>query len=321
MFWILLWYVVIVSQGLIAIFEELFESMEHRICLRPLYANFKKKLIRDLMMGVAKATYIQEWEAKMKELKIVNEGVWDWLMKMPTKSWCKHAFSFYPKCDVLMNNIYKAFNNTILVARDNSMLKMCEVIRNYLMNKNSTLRQKVDRWEKWACPKPRYRLDKEVEKSSSWTPIWSKDEIFQVVHIHTKYSFMVDIAKRRCACNFWELVGILCRHAVVALGFMMQRPDEFFYDCYSKQRYLDCYDNNVSPINGEDIWPEVEVEEMLPPSYKRGPDRPKKQRRGEPDEDPNKGRTTTTYRCTKCNKHGHNTRSCISQVTDPEAKK
>jgi hypothetical protein len=122
------------------VFEEMFESVEHRLCLRHLYANFKKKfgggtLIRDLMMGAAKATYIQEWEAKMKELKAIKEPAWEWLMKIPTKSWCKHAFSFYPKCDVLMNNISEAFNSTILVARDKPVLTMCEWIRSYLMNR------------------------------------------------------------------------------------------------------------------------------------------------------------------------------------------
>jgi hypothetical protein len=308
------------------VFEEMFESVEHRLCLRHLYANFKKKfgggtLIRDLMMGAAKATYIQEWEAKMKELKAIKEPAWEWLMKIPTKSWCKHAFSFYPKCDVLMNNISEAFNSTILVARDKPVLTMCEWIRSYLMNRNATLRQKVDRWNQRIMPKPRYRLDKEVEMSGNWTPIWSKNEIWQVVHIHSKHSFIVDVSKRSCTCNFWELVGIPCRHAVAALGYRQQTPEDFVDDCYSKARYIDCYDNNVSPINGEDMWPEVDVEEMLPPAYKRGPGRPKKLRRREPDEDPNKGRTATTYRCTKCNKHGHNTRSCISQVIDPEAQK
>ncbi|KEH16587.1 hypothetical protein MTR_0140s0100 [Medicago truncatula] len=39
--------------------QKMFESVEHRLCLRHLYANFKKKfgggtLIRDLMMGAAK---------------------------------------------------------------------------------------------------------------------------------------------------------------------------------------------------------------------------------------------------------------------------
>jgi hypothetical protein len=142
-----------------------------------------------------------------------------------------------------------------------------------------------------------------------------------VGHIQSKHIFIVDIAKRSCSCNFWELVGIPCRHAVAALGYRQQKPEDFVDAYYSKAKYIECYDNNVSPINGEDMWPEVEVEEMLPPSYKRAAGRPKKLRRREPDEDPNKGRTTTCYRCTKCGKNGHNMRSCLSQVTDPEAAK
>ncbi|CAL5183441.1 unnamed protein product [Lathyrus oleraceus] len=67
--------------------------------------------------------------------------------------------------------------------------------------------------------------------------------------------------------------------------------------------------------------PEVDMEEMLPPSYKRGPERPKKLRRREPDEDPNKGRTQTSYCCPRYGIHDHNARSCTSQVVDPEAQK
>jgi hypothetical protein len=110
------------------------------LLLRHLYANFKKKfgggaLIRDLMMGAAKATYIQAWESKMDELKKVEFKAWEWLMKVLTKMWCKHAFSHYSKCDVLMNNLSKSFNATILSARDKPILTLAEWIRNYLMNR------------------------------------------------------------------------------------------------------------------------------------------------------------------------------------------
>src|ERR1051325_1686996 len=113
----------ILYQGLVAVFEELSDTIEHRLCLRHLYANFKKRfgggaLIRDLMMGAAKATYYQAWVQKMNELKNADPNAWTWLMAVPTKSWCKHAFSFYPKCDTLMNNISESFNATILAARD-----------------------------------------------------------------------------------------------------------------------------------------------------------------------------------------------------------
>ncbi|XP_052734133.1 uncharacterized protein LOC108339256 [Vigna angularis] len=58
------------QKGLMIVFDEILEGVEHRLCLRHLYNNYKKKfgggvLISDLMMGAAKATFKQEWEKKM----------------------------------------------------------------------------------------------------------------------------------------------------------------------------------------------------------------------------------------------------------------
>ncbi|CAI8595779.1 unnamed protein product [Vicia faba] len=52
------------QKGLVSVFEEMHQQVEHRVCLRHLYANFKKKFgggaaIRDLLLGAAKATYFQ----------------------------------------------------------------------------------------------------------------------------------------------------------------------------------------------------------------------------------------------------------------------
>lgn len=96
---------------------------EHIFCVRHLYANFKKKfsggaVIRDLMMGAAKATYERAWVAKMDQLKALNEPAYNWLIAIPKKMWCKHAMNFYPRCDVIINNLSESFNSTILVARD-----------------------------------------------------------------------------------------------------------------------------------------------------------------------------------------------------------
>jgi len=99
-------------------------------------------LIWDLMMVAAKATYYQAWEAKIEELNKINEEAHNWLVKIPTKCWCKHAFRYYPKCDVVMNNLFKSFNNTILFAKDKPILTIMEWIITYLMNKFANLREK-----------------------------------------------------------------------------------------------------------------------------------------------------------------------------------
>ncbi|XP_058749599.1 uncharacterized protein LOC131622543 [Vicia villosa] len=303
------------------------ERIEHRLCLRHLYANFKKKfgggaLIRDIMMGAAKATYQQGWQQKMNELKGVDPKAWAWLMGVPTNSWCKHAFSFYSKCDVLMNNIAESFNATILVARDKPILTMCEWIRKYLMNRCSNSALKLEKWPHTIMPIPRKRLDTEVAMSGHWLPTWAMDEKFQVTHSYNKQQFIVDITRKSCTCNFWELVGIPCRHAVAALSFRQQNPKLFVDECYSRDKYALCYGFAVSPINGQEMWPEVETEDLLPPNYKKGPGRPRKLRIRETGEEGARRRLPgVAYRCTKCDKVGHNVKSCKSKEQHPNALK
>ena len=101
-------------------------------------------------------------------------------MLVPTKPWCKHAFSFYSKCDVLMNNLSEAFNSTILCARDKPPITMCEFIRTYLMNRIATIRYKLTSWQQRVMPLPKKRLDVEIENSGSWIPIWRMDDEFEV---------------------------------------------------------------------------------------------------------------------------------------------
>ncbi|XP_058773017.1 uncharacterized protein LOC131647121 [Vicia villosa] len=243
-------------------------------------------------------------------------------MGIPPKSWCKHAFSFFPRCDVLMNNIAESFNATILIARDKPILTMCEWIRKYLMNRCSNATLKLDKWPDKVMSIPRKRLDSEVALSGLWLPTWAMGEQFQVTHAYNNQEFIVDIGKRSCSCNFWELVGIPCRHVVAALGFRNQNPELFVHECYTRDKYALCYGAAVSPINGRDMWPEVETEELLPPTYKKGPGRPRKLRIRETGEEGARRRLPgVSYRCTRCDKIGHNVKSCKSKKQDPNALK
>jgi hypothetical protein len=307
----------------------MFARIEHRLCLRHLYANFKKfgggTLIRDLMMGAAKATYYQAWEAKMNELKAINGNAWEWVMGVPTKMWCKHAFSFYPKCDVLMNNLSESFNATILVARDKPILTLCEWIMMYLMNRMSSSVKKLEKWPHKICPMPQRRLHKEVMMARQWQPTWRINNKFQVAHFVNGQQFIVDTKKKSCTCNFWDLVGIPCRHVVAALGLSSENPIDFVDECYSRDKYAKCYGFAVSAINGVDMWPkppEGVEENILPPMYKNGPGRPRKLRiREVGEEGARRRRKGVVYFCTKCNKPGHNAGSCKSKEQDPNGLK
>ena len=83
-------------------------------------------MLKDLMMGATKATYRQLWKHKMQHTKDINEAAYHWLYNLERKTWCKHAFSDYSKCNILVNNLSESFNSAILVARDKPIITMCE---------------------------------------------------------------------------------------------------------------------------------------------------------------------------------------------------
>ncbi|CAL5214511.1 unnamed protein product [Lathyrus oleraceus] len=71
-----------------------------------------------------------------------------------------------------------------------------------------------------------------------------------------------------------------------------------------------------------DMWPNVDVEDILPPQYHKGTGSPKKLRFKEHDEIwSRRRRPCIAYRCTKCDKFSHNSRKCHSNEYDPNALK
>ncbi|WVZ03118.1 hypothetical protein V8G54_023924 [Vigna mungo] len=232
------------QKGLMTVFDDMMDGVEHRLCLRHLYNNFKK----DLMMRATKATYEKEWEKKMGELKAINIDAYNLLLGIPTKSWEKAMT--YP--GVLM-------------------------------------------------PRPRKRLDKEIEKSGNWIPTWAGAEKFEVTHDFTMDKFVVDLR-------------IPCRHAIAAINYKVQNPEYYVHVYYKKQAYVTCYAPEIVPINGQQMWPTSEnTLLLLPPIYKTPLGRPKKLRRRETDEPVSHTKLSKKHaimKCSNCKEFGHNVRSC-----------
>ncbi|KAI5442403.1 hypothetical protein KIW84_011467 [Lathyrus oleraceus] len=85
----------------------------------------------------------------------------------------------------------------------------------------------------------------ETETNESWRRFLTL--LLEDIGQEKMNSFIVDTSKKTCTCNFWELVGIPYRHAVAALGFRNQSPEDFVDDYYSKDTYEKCYGHNRKP--------------------------------------------------------------------------
>ena len=88
---------------------------------------------------------------------------------------------------------------------------------------------------------------------------------------------------------------------------------DYVNNYYSRETYGVYYDHKVTSINGIDMWSAIEFDDIQPPKYKKGPGRPKKLRKKEPDENPNRSRLIrdqVPYKCSRSRAIGHNTRRC-----------
>ncbi|XP_020985320.1 uncharacterized protein LOC107462923 [Arachis duranensis] len=197
------------QKGLMDIFQEALPTLEHRLCLRHLYANCKKAygggiVLRDLILSIAKATYVEEWERKMNQLKKINRDYYDKLFALDPKLWTKSHFTFLAKSDMLMNNISEAFNGRILEARDKPILTMFEWIRCYLMTRFVEKKKKAERFEGSVLPKPKKRLDIIAVRAMEWQAKWAGDLKFEVHHKNRMIMerYVVDLMVGRCSCRF-----------------------------------------------------------------------------------------------------------------------
>ncbi|RYR18127.1 hypothetical protein Ahy_B03g062755 [Arachis hypogaea] len=152
------------EEGLMQVFQEMMPALEHRLCLRHLYVNCKKAygggtVLRDLILSIAKATYVEEWERRMTQLMNINRQCYEKLASLDPKLWCKSYFTFLAKSDMLMNNISEAFDGRILEVRDKPILTMFEWIRCYWMSRFVEKKKKAKKYEATIMPKPKKRLD------------------------------------------------------------------------------------------------------------------------------------------------------------------
>ena len=79
---------------------------------------------------------------------------------------------------------------------------MFEWIRSYLMGRFATLRKKVNGYKGKIMSKPLKRLDREIEKSDSWTSTYTGQLTFQVTHVIFTDNFVVDLARHTCSSKF-----------------------------------------------------------------------------------------------------------------------
>lgn len=83
-------------QGNIAAVKSVLPNMEHRSCIRHMYANFKKhnkeERLVECYQGASKAITESEFQYWMNKLKKKDEEAYHWLYAKDSKLWTKSHY-------------------------------------------------------------------------------------------------------------------------------------------------------------------------------------------------------------------------------------
>ena len=91
----------------------------------------------------------------MDLMKGLDQKAFEWLEKMPPKTWVRAFFAEFPKCDLLLNNNCEVFNKYILEAREMSILSMLQMIKQQLMTRYYSKQLEAVKFVGTICPKIR----------------------------------------------------------------------------------------------------------------------------------------------------------------------
>ncbi|XP_074362497.1 uncharacterized protein LOC141702785 [Apium graveolens] len=321
------------QKGLLNVVDEMLPLDEHRYCVKHMHNNFKGKFggraLKDRLWSCARASNVEAFQTNMNYMKEESEGAWKWLTEVPFHHWSRAHFRNDSKCDILLNNMCETFNRCILRAREQGVLVMLEMIREYLMRRLQNKRDEIEGWgPNKLTPKTLKLLDKYKKWSKGCYSTYAGYNEFEVTTVNeSKYA--VHIGDRTCGCRRWDLSGIPCHHGISCINRLGKNMEDYVDPVYSVERYEKTYSGIIFPMNGHSSWEKHNIfMRSPPPTVEKQPGRPTKKRRPEiPDiieKEYNGVRilsktTQASVRCGECHQVGHNRRTCPKLHPQTEA--
>ncbi|KAM6564850.1 hypothetical protein CsatB_009362 [Cannabis sativa] len=313
------------QKGLQNAVESIFNSPDTRFCVRHMYCNFKKDfpglLLKQLVWAAARSTIPAHFDQRMKEIKDINEGAYNWLAAKQKSEWTKAYFKEGVKCDMLLNNMCESFNMAIMDGRDKPIVTLLETIRGWLMSTFTKRREGIQKWKHGVHNNIAKLVAKNAEIGRKCSVTRANAVLFEV-KMSEAGAFMVDLDKHECTCRRFQLTGIPCGHALAAIWFCGHNEWGYIHRYYKPEAYAAAYAGTISPMPSPDKWPNKGLNPIFPPCEHNLPGRPKKKRRrGADEKDPpaaatvrKASRVGTVMHCSKCRKSGHTAPRCKEPV-------
>ncbi|XP_076910448.1 uncharacterized protein LOC143568095 [Bidens hawaiensis] len=276
------------QKGLLNAVALIWTNAEHRNCAMHIYANwhktYKEDDLKELYWRATRSHSVPDFKKAIREMRQVNADATEAILKQNPKCFCRCYLNTQTKTDVIVNNMVETINGYILQSRSKHIINMLEDIRLSIMTRLVKKQKEMSAKNVFVCPMIQKKLDREKDKAFKCTVYPSSNTLFQVKYYD---DVSVDLNNKTCTCRKWDLTGIPCVHVYAVAGFRKVNVEEYVHAYYTKKMYIKSYEFTIPPFPSEKYWLAVHLP-LDPPPVKVGPGRPKKNRKKDPHELPNK---------------------------------
>ncbi|KAG5515136.1 hypothetical protein RHGRI_036244 [Rhododendron griersonianum] len=293
--------------GLLMARRDIFPESGHGYCLLHLKRNLRDHLkgttrayrerVVSEFVRCAYAPTREIFHQNMTKLLSRDDGkVEEFLTNLRYENW-SNAFFRGQRYGEMTSNVAESFNAWIEAERHLPITILVDELRKKIMNLMSERREEASKWGCQICPEMDKRMRASFNESRTWVVSAAGDGVYEVLSFP---NVTVDITRRICSCQKWQLTGFPCAHAVIAISSCGKDMTEYVDPYYFSQTFRCSYSTSIHPI--PTVWmPERPVDEdfLLPPLCKKPPGRPKNKRI------PSRGENVTFIRCGRCGKMGN----------------
>ncbi|XP_010548876.1 PREDICTED: uncharacterized protein LOC104820207 [Tarenaya hassleriana] len=277
------------QKGLMNAIENELPLVEHRMCARHVYANWKKVFkgldLKLLFWKVATSFHSVEYATAMDELKDKDPMAHEALVRQRPEQWARSFFKEGSQCGDVHNNLSESFNRTIKAARLRPVIDMLEDIRRQTMQRIAKRCVESSKWNKEFSPKAVLALGSARERTKYCTVTPGRRGMYEVMEFGITYG--VDLTGKSCACRRWDLTGVLCHHALSVIHEKEANISGFVSEYYLTTKWTATYSDNLMPVNGQTMWHKTGKTPLDVPEDRGMRGRPKKfHRRKDPHESP-----------------------------------
>ena len=316
------------------------------------HKKFKHPDLGILLWQAARAITEDVYLDTIKKMRDINEKAVDWLLKETKPEFWVECYFEGNRYGHLTSNIAESFNSKILTAREQLILTMLEIIRQQLMDWFTARRLLEAKTPGILVSTVLNQLNELTKRARKYRRARESipGVLFEITSNETGHKYLVNLNLHTCSCRAWQSTGYPCSHALSVILTHRLLILDYTAPFFTLGAFHKTYANTIIPPSVSELGAmttgplpppepaneaeessddEVEIEEdddgdngdkneeeeeesVLPPTIRRQPGRPRKERTDAEKERRKRKRGIVRHvqKCRLCCAIGHSKRTC-----------